>query len=61
MSWDYGTDTTYGSSVSYGSALAPGTVDSQLDGYITGLSPSTTYHYRAVISSAQGTAYGAST
>jgi hypothetical protein len=64
-----GTATTYqfeyGTSASYGSAipLTPGAVGSdesthQLTANLTGLTPSSTYHYRIAASNANGTNYG---
>ena len=60
LSWDYGTSTAYGSSFVSSSTIASGVSYSSISvGTFTGLSPGTTYHYRAVIRNAQTTVYGA--
>ena len=59
VSWQYGFDSTYGSSITYGYLISAGTTGNSAASTITGLPLGTTYHYRAVISNTQGTAYGA--
>jgi hypothetical protein len=54
--FEYGTTTGYGSEVT-GSAGSGGSVVS-VSGALTGLAPSTTYHYRLVATNADGTATG---
>jgi CSLREA domain-containing protein len=52
----------YGKNPSYGSTTAPqhaaGTTSTTLLGQLTGLAPATTYHYRVVASSVDGTSVG---
>ena len=59
VTFEYGLTTAYGSSA----AAVPGTVtgdtDTAVTGNLTGLSPTTTYHYRVVGQNAFGTTYGA--
>lgn len=58
-SWhfEYGTSTSYGTKTSSKSA-GSGTANVQVSGVLTGLSPSTTYHYRLVAANGGGTARG---
>ena len=58
-SWhfEYGTSTSYGRNTSSKSA-GSGTANVQVSGALTGLSPSTTYHYRLVAANVGGTTRG---
>ena len=58
-SWyfEYGTSTSYGKKTSSKSA-GSGTANVQVSGALTGLSPSTTYHYRLVAANGGGTTRG---
>lgn len=58
-SWhfEYGTSTSYGRNTSSKSA-GSGTANVQVSGVLTGLSPSTTYHYRLVAANMGGTTRG---
>jgi hypothetical protein len=56
--FQYGTTTSYGSTTPEGNAGAGGSSVSE-SASITGLEPGTTYHYRIVASSSDGTSYGA--
>jgi phosphodiesterase/alkaline phosphatase D-like protein len=58
LSWSYGLTTAYGSSLAYSPVFPLGTTSYGVTGNITGLTPSTTYHFQAVITSALGTNYG---
>ena len=59
-SWyvEFGTSTAYGSQTASASA-GSGTKDTSVSGSLTGLTPGTTYHYRVVATSVDGTARGA--
>jgi hypothetical protein len=59
-SWyvEYGTSTSYGRRTSSRSA-GSGTANVQVSAALTGLTPGTTYHYRLVATSSDGTARGA--
>ncbi|HEV7493176.1 hypothetical protein [Baekduia sp.] len=57
--FQYGTDTSYGTSVPNPAAgIGDGTTDVSVSEHLTGLSPNTTYHYRLVATSANGTTTG---
>ena len=56
--FQYGTTTQYGTQ-SPNQGPIGGNADRQVDAAVTGLAPSTTYHYRVVASNASGTAFGA--
>ena len=56
--FEYGTSTSYGRKTSSKSA-GSGTANVQVSGALTGLSPSTTYHYRLVAANGGGTTRGA--
>jgi streptogramin lyase len=56
--FEYGTTSAYGSQTLHKSAGSGNTV-ANFDAGVSGLSPSTTYHFRVVASNAAGTAYGA--
>ena len=53
--FEYGTDTTYGNETSHQTLSETGSFSAGL----TGLTPGTTYHFRAVAVSSAGTSYGA--
>ncbi|MDX6310053.1 MAG: hypothetical protein QOI06_3099 [Nocardioidaceae bacterium] len=55
--FEYGTDTTYGTTTTPGSAGA-GTTAQSVSAALTGLTGSTTYHYRLVATNANGTTDG---
>jgi streptogramin lyase len=55
--FEYGPTTTYGSATP-ASALSPSAAGAPVSANLSGLSPSTTYHYRVVATSAGGTAVG---
>jgi hypothetical protein len=58
--FDYGTTTSYGSSVpSPAGSAGSGTTAVNENASLTGLSPSTTYHYRIEATNSAGTTYGA--
>jgi CSLREA domain-containing protein len=54
---DYGTATTYGHTASAGS-VAAGPKSSPVSARLSGLEPNTTYHYRLVVTTTDGTATG---
>jgi hypothetical protein len=56
---EYGTTTAYGSSASCAAAPGSGTSAVAVSAPITGLTPSVTYHFRAVATSGAGTSRGA--
>src|SRR5262249_52884215 len=57
--FEYGTSTSYGTSVPVPSAsVGSGSVQKTVSQALTGLQPSTTYHYRLVATSANGTSEG---
>ncbi len=58
VSWQYGIDTSYGASATYNSPIPVGQIYGTASSSISGLIPSTTYHYRAVISDGHATIYG---
>jgi hypothetical protein len=55
----YGTSTAYGSSVPCAGPLGSGVGDLPVSGQLTGLQTGTTYHYRVVAATANGTGAGA--
>ena len=55
--WQYGTSTAYGSQTAPVDAGA-GSLPTAASATLTGLTPSTTYHYRLVAGNADGTIYG---
>ena len=57
-SFEYGTSATYGKFTTVAS-LAKGKADVAVSAAVTGLQPSTTYHFRVVAVSADGIAHGA--
>ena len=57
-SFDYGLTTAYGSSITGVPSTVNGNVQTSVSGSLTGLSPSTTYHYRGKAVNSMGTAYG---
>lgn len=52
--FEYGTDTTYGVETQPAGKLPAGFEDSQVDELVTGLIPSTVYHFRLVAEDSQG-------
>ena len=54
--FDYGTSTSYGSRS--GTSSITGTSEQDVESYISGLSQTTTYHYRLVATNAAATTYG---
>jgi len=56
--FEYGTSTSYGSKTAT-NAAGSGTANAAVNAPLTGLSPSTTYHYRLVAKNASGTSNGA--
>ena len=56
--FQYGTTTAYGSQTPTQGPIG-GNADRNVDAALTGLAPSTTYHYRVAASNASGTAFGA--
>jgi streptogramin lyase len=57
--FDYGTTTAYGSSTPTTPTSFADNADHSVSAPVTGLTPNTTYHYRVVASSANGTSNGA--
>ena len=57
-SFDYGLTTAYGSSITGVPSTVNGNVQTSVSGSLTGLSPSSTYHYRGKAVNSMGTAYG---
>jgi hypothetical protein len=55
--FEYGTSTKYGSSTAEAS-IGSGTADQQVAADLSGLSPGTTYHFRAVATNSIGTTFG---
>jgi len=55
VAFEYGTTTSYGSQIAVGSTSVAGNADAPL----TGLIPSTTYHFRVVATNSAGTSRGA--
>jgi hypothetical protein len=59
-SFQYGTSVTYGSEVPCAqTVVGTGTSPTTVSAVLSGLTPDTTYHYRAIASNADGTSYGA--
>jgi hypothetical protein len=56
--FQYGTGTSYGQEVPCSSFPTVGTTSSPVSAELTGLTPSTTYHYRILASNAVDTSYG---
>lgn len=56
--FEYGPDTAYGLEAPYPGTFPTSTTNSA-ELALTGLTPSTTYHYRARVTNAEGTSYGA--
>lgn len=59
VSFDYGLDNTYGTNVAGTPAAVSGSSVTAVGTTLTGLSPATTYHFRASASNGSGTANGA--
>lgn len=59
VTFEYGLDTSYGTTVTADQSPVDGVDDIAVSKAITGLSPDTTYHFRAVGQNSAGTAYGA--
>ncbi len=55
--FEWGATTSYGNTTS-SQSVGSGTTDINIFANLTGLSPDTTYHYRAVATNAGGTSYG---
>ena len=58
VTFEYGTTTSYGTSVSASPATVAGDTATSVSRSLTGLTPNTTYHYRAVGVNSGGTTYG---
>jgi hypothetical protein len=58
VTFEYGLDTSYGSTVTAAQSPLTSCSDTAVSAAITGLTPNTLYHYRAVGVSAQGTLHG---
>jgi subtilisin family serine protease len=58
VTFEYGTTTAYDSSLTALQSPVTGSSNTAVSAPLTGLAPGTTYHYRAVGSSASGRAYG---
>jgi hypothetical protein len=56
--FDYGTTTSYGSSTPESGSIGNGTNSVAVSRAISGLLPSTTYHFRVVATNLEGTSYG---
>jgi phosphodiesterase/alkaline phosphatase D-like protein len=59
VTFEYGTTTAYGTTVTADQSPVTGSTTTTVSKAITGLTPSTTYHYRVVGTNASGTSYGA--
>ncbi|MCP4215881.1 MAG: hypothetical protein GY765_14605 [bacterium] len=59
VTFEYGTTTAYGTTTTATQSPVNTGTDTAVSSSITGFTPSTTYHYRVVGSSSNGTAYGA--
>jgi len=58
VTFEYGTTTGYGTTVTADQSPATGNADTAVSKAISGLTPGTVYHYRAVGVNAHGTTYG---
>jgi phosphodiesterase/alkaline phosphatase D-like protein len=56
--FEYGPDNTYGSATPISPSIGNDTGDHEVSNELTGLTPGTTYHYRAVAINFSGTAHG---
>ena len=56
VQWEYGLTTAYGSTVAADPASLPADSTYTVTGLFTGLQPATTYHYRCLVTSVEGTA-----
>lgn len=59
VTFEYGTDTNYGVTYTADQSPVSGSTDTAVSAIIYELSPNTTYHYRVVAQSVNGTTYGA--
>lgn len=59
VTFEYGLDTSYSRSISADPSAVNGIGDTPVNGYVTGLMPGNTYHYRVVATNVNGTVYGA--
>ncbi|MBI5842518.1 MAG: cadherin domain-containing protein [Chloroflexi bacterium] len=58
VTFEYGLDTSYGDTVTADQSPVTGATDTAVSTAITGLTPSTTYHYRVVATNGTGTTNG---
>ncbi len=56
--FDFGPTAAYGESVPCGGSVGAGTAPVQVSGHVVGLSGSSPYHFRVVVTNAAGTVYG---
>jgi hypothetical protein len=61
VTFEYGTDTSYGTTVAADQSPGTGSTDTAVSATLSGLLPSTTYHFRVVGQNASGTTLGANT
>jgi phosphodiesterase/alkaline phosphatase D-like protein len=59
VTFEYGLDTNYGSTVIAAQSPVTGSSNTAVSAVLTGLTSSTTYHYRVVAQNSSGTTYGA--
>jgi len=59
VTFEYGLNTSYGSTIIAAQSPVTGNSDTAVSADITGLTSSTTYHYRVVAQNSSGTTYGA--
>jgi phosphodiesterase/alkaline phosphatase D-like protein len=59
VTFEYGLDTSYGSTVTAAQSPVTGNSDTAVSAVLTGLTSSTTYHYRVKAQNSSGTTYGA--